>query len=231
MYETRVDRYHFNGIGKIPAVASATHGPWAKTVTAAAGSPVVANTAGELEMTLDNTNEVQNLCVNFGDVLSYDIDAIDHIEILARCSASLDAAVQIAFGLASARNDAIDSLAAAALFRLIGSNALLVETDDGTNDNDDVATGMSVSSTLKKFVINFKEGVNTKSGVPSTGGKSAVRFKASNGQGLLRPVLSNKQFDMSNYSAGLQPYFQIQKTSGTAVGSLFVKEVCVHHRF
>ena len=119
--------------------------------------------------------------------------------------ASLDTATSLAFGLCSARNDAIDSLAAHASFRLIGSNSLVVETDDSVNDNDDVATGATLVDTYKRFVIDF------------TGGKSNVKFYVDGVR-----VAASTTFDMSNYSAGLQPYVQLQKTADTNTDSVVI---------
>jgi hypothetical protein len=118
----------------------------------------------------------------------------------------LDSATSLAFGVAGARNDAIDSIAQHALFRAIGSNAIVVETDDGTTDKDDVATGASFTSTVyKKFVIDF------------TGGKSNVKFYIDGVR-----VAQSTTFDMSAYTAGVQPYFQIQKTSDANTDSFTV---------
>jgi len=90
-------------------------------------------------------------------------------------------------------------------FRLIGSNAILCETDDSVNDKDDVATGVSLSTTYKRFFIDF------------TGGKSNVKFLV-DGQ----RVATSTVFDMSNFSTGLQPYIQLQKTASTNTDSVIV---------
>ena len=122
------------------------------------------------------------------------------------------ALISLAFGLASARNDAIDSIANHASFRLIGSTAVVVESDDGTTDKDDVATGTTLGSTYKKFVIDF------------TGGKSNVKFYINDAR-----VAASTTFDMSAATSSLQPYVQIQKTAATdadAVTIDYVKVVC-----
>lgn len=227
--DVRIDRFPFVGIGKIPAVASATHGPWAKTVTGA-GSPTVAHSANGLELTMDDTDEVQNLCVNFGDVLSYDIRDLIKIEIVARFSASIPASVTAAMGISSARNDAIDSIATLAAFRIKEANAVDCETDDGTTDVDDKDAGLTALTTWQRFVIEFATGVKTNSGIPSVGGLADVRFHMDDSRGNLRRVQSGTQFDMSAATAQVQPFFQLQKTSGTDVGSMYVKELLVHHR-
>jgi len=177
---------------------------WKVADTSASGTPTytVGGINGELTVTLDSANEVQNVCVFRGDVLNHDIDNLLSIEYRIRTGGTYNAASSLAFGLCTARNDTIDSLAAHASFRLIGGNSVFVETDDGVIDRDDIATGVSLSSTYKRFYIDF------------SGGKSNVKFSI-DGQ----PVARATVFDMSNYSAGFQPYFQLQKTAATAADS------------
>ena len=164
---------------------------WLIADTSSAGTPTyVPVTPGRgVTLTHDNTNEVQNVCLYQGDKLCFDIDEIDQIRMRVKMSqATMNAASSVAFGLASARNDAIDSIAEAALFRLIGASAaVLVESDDGTTDLDDKATGQTLGTTAKDFVISF------------VAGKADVRFFI-DGQ----PVATDVTFDMSAYSGALQ---------------------------
>jgi len=180
---------------------------WDIADTSSSGTPTytVGGTNGEATLAFDNTSEIQNVCLFKSDVLNFDIDYIHSIELRVKTVASLDTATSLAFGLCSARNDAIDSLAAHASFRLIGSNSLVVETDDSVNDNDDVATGATLVDTYKRFVIDF------------TGGKSNVKFYVDGVR-----VAASTTFDMSNYSAGLQPYVQLQKTADTNTDSVVI---------
>ena len=180
---------------------------WDIADTSSSGTPTytVGGTNGEATLAFDNTSEIQNVCLFKSDVLNFDIDYIHSIELRVKTVASLDTATSLAFGLCSARNDAIDSLAAHASFRLIGSNSLVVETDDSVNDNDDVATGATLVATYKRFVIDF------------TGGKSNVKFLVDGVR-----VAASTTFDMSNYSAGLQPYVQLQKTADTNTDSVVI---------
>jgi hypothetical protein len=130
--------------------------------------------------------------------------------------------------LASARNDAIDTIGEAALFRAIANNSLVVETDDGTNNNDDVATGLTLGAAWKRFEINFAERVSTMEPPSlSLGRPSNVGFYGANDNGSLRRVASGTRFDMSNYSSGLQPFFQLQKTADTNTDNLDVLQVGV----
>lgn len=214
--------YYFRGEQALAAAGSGAGGPWVKADTSAAGAPTVGGLAGGgLRMLLASNTEVENLCVYHGDVLSFDIDDIVSAEFAVKTVATLDSATSIAFGLCSARNDDPDSLAAHASFRCIGSNAIVVETDDGTNDNDDVATGLTLGTSWKRFKIDFASR-NTTMEPPSVskGRKSNIEFYGSNDNGSLRRVASGTRFDMSNYSSGLQPYFQLQKTSDNNTDNL-----------
>lgn len=227
--QTRKIHYDFRGHLAIPATASGAGTPFVKAVTASSGTPSIGGaTGGGLSMQFTSNTQIENLCVYMGDVLPFDIDEIISVELVAKTTASLDAATSLAFGLCSARNSAIDSLTAHASFRCIGSNAVVVETDDGTNDNDDVATGLTLGSTWKRFRIDFASR-NTTIEPPSVslGRKSNIEFYGANDNGSLRRVASGTRFDMSNYSSGLQLYAQLQKTSDANTDSLSLLEACV----
>jgi hypothetical protein len=182
---------------------------WKITDTSAAGSPtygvVDGSQTGEYAITLSSTNEVQNVCLNFNDVLCWGIDSLQWVAFRVKANASYNAASSLAFGVQGDRNDAIDSIAQHASFRLIGSNSILVESDDGTTDIDDKTTGQSLAATYKWFLVDF------------TGGKQNVKFYC---DGV--PLAPSTVFDMSAYSGSLQPYVQIQKTAATATDSVTV---------
>lgn len=224
---TREYRYDFRGHQLIPATASGAGTPFVKADTSSAGSPtIVGLSGGGIRMLLDSgQTEVENLCLYMGDVLPFDIDDIIRAWFVVKTVATLDSATSLAFGLASARNDAIDSIAEAALFRCIGDNNVVVESDDGTNNNDDKATGLTLKAAWKRFEINFAER-NTTVEPPSVsvGRKSNVGFYGSNDNGSLRRVASGTRFDMSNYSSGLQLLFQLQKTSDANGDNLDILE-------
>lgn len=195
-------------LGPMTLTASPTNGDkWDIADTSSAGTPTytVGGINGEATLAFDNTSEIQNVCLFQSDVLNWDIDLVQRIEMRVKTAATLDSATSLAFGLASARNDAIDSITAHASFRLIGSNSLVVESDDGTTDKDDIATGATLADTYKKFVIDF------------TGGKSNVKFYVDGVR-----VAASTTFDMSAYTAGLQPYVQIQKTADTNTDSVVI---------
>lgn len=227
--QTRKIHYDFRGEHALAAAGSGAGSPFVKADTSSSGSPTVGGlTGGGLRLLLDDTAEVQNLCVYMGDVLPFDIDEIISVEFIAKTVASLDSTTSLAFGLCSARNDAIDSLAAHASFRCIGDNNVVVETDDGTNDNDDVATGQTLKTTWKRFRMDFASRNSTmEAPTLSLGRKSNIEFYGANDLGSLRRVASGTRFDMSNYSGGLQLYAQLQKTSDTNTDNLDILEACV----
>lgn len=192
--------------------------PWAIADTSSSGAPTYATVShsatGEVALTLASTSEVENVCLSFGDKLCFDIDNIQRFEARVKVS-SMTTGSELVFGLGSARNDTQDSVANNAWFKMVGATsttALVVETDDGTNDYDDKATGATLSTTYKKFVIDF------------TGGKSNVKFYVDGVR-----VAASTTFDMSNATSSLQPIIQIQKAANTNVDAVtidYVKVVC-----
>lgn len=187
------------------------HNGWAIKDTSAAGTPtyVTANGGGAV-LTLVNTSEEEVVTLYQGDRLPFDIDEIQSFSFLAKVS-GVDAVTTIVMGLATAQNDTEDSVTNLAWFRMEGSAStsnVVVETDDGTNDNDDKATGATLSSTLKKFTVDF------------TNGKSDVRFYIDD-----QRVAASTTFDMSNTSGQLQPFFQVHKASGTGVPAITIRKI------
>lgn len=162
-----------------------------------------------------STNEAQNACLNFGDILIFDIDNLIDVTFRVKMNqATLNAASSFAIGLQGDRADAIDSIAQHASFRLIGASAaLLVESDDGTTDRDDVTTGATLADSYKDLKISFANGTND------------VRFFV-DGQ----PVAESTTFNMSAYTGALQPYAQIQKTTATATDGFTLCDVEINYR-
>jgi len=202
----------FNGaVATFPTSADPAT-PWLVADTSSSGAPVYTKGTSEATLTLAATSEVENVCLSFGDALDIDIDDIQRVEMRVKISAStMTSGSTLVFGLGSARNDTPDSVTANAWFRMEGANSTTLvycESDDGTNDNDDKSSGVTLGTTYKEFVIDF------------TGGKSNVKFFI-DGQ----PVASTTTFDMSNYTAGLQPIVQIQKAANTNANGVVVDYV------
>jgi hypothetical protein len=207
---------YFTGHRVYSATAGSNVGHnWKITDTSSAGSPTytpidnATDSNGGLTVAFDSTNEIQNVCVNFSDVLVWDIDRLIDINFRVKMNqAAVNAATSFAFGLQGDRNDAIDTIAQHLSFRVIGSDsttAVVVESDDGTTDKDDISTGTTLINAYKNFKISFANGT------------SDVRFFI-DGQ----PVAESTTFNMSAYTGCLQPYFQLQKTAATATDGFSV---------
>lgn len=208
---------------------SATRGQGRYTIkdTSASGTPTYASTAAGMVLTLASTNEAEIVTLYASDLLFVDIDDLMSITFHGmRLSASF--ADEAVFGLASAQNDTLDSVAANCWFKAPGSNTLVAESDDGTNDIDDIATGITLSTTPRTFKIDFTTEVKTVS--PGASLNKIAAFYAEDSNGLLRRVATSKCFDMSNYSSGLQPFIQLQKASGTTTPSITCAGISVEWR-
>jgi hypothetical protein len=212
--------YDFIGSGAAFPTSADPATPWLVTDTSSAGAPTYTHgvdngestgdyAVGEAVLTLAVTTEVENVCLSFGDVLQYDINKIKGFEWRIRQGqATIDAATSISFGMTGDRDDAIDSIAAAMLFRLIGANDVVVESDDTVNNNDDVATGQVLANSYRIFKVDLAAGLTD------------VRFFMSDARGSMKRVAGSTRFDMSNYTAALQPFLQIQKTSDSNVDAV-----------
>lgn len=197
------------------------HNGWTIKDTSSAGSPTYTVVSGEgLKLTLAATSEAENLAAYQNDVLPFDLTSVQSVDIWAKV-AGIDAATVLVMGLASAQNDAPDSVATHAWVKIDGavSTSLLVaETDDGTTDTDDKATGHSLAAVFKKITIDFSNGL------------SDVRFFI---DGAEITSKARNTFSLAAAVAGttfVQPYVQLLKSSGTGVGSVTIRRFRVQYR-
>jgi hypothetical protein len=184
--------------------------PWLAVDTSAAGTPTYVRNASNAVLTLTSTSEVQNVCIAHGDALSFDIDDLQRIEFRTKVTGCTTGTI-ISFGLASARNDDPTAMTALALFKMTGATSttdVTVETDDNVTDTAPVSTGVALATVFKRFVIDF------------TGGKSNVKFYIDGVR-----VAPATTFTMAGYTAGLQPFIQIQKAANTNVDAITVDYV------
>lgn len=208
----------FNGtVATFPTSADPAT-PWLVDDVSATGTPTYTRGTSEATLTLNNDNAEVIVALHFNDALDFDIDDIQRVAMRVKIGASTFTSGSIlCFGVGSARNDTADSVTANAWFRMQGASSTTLvycETDDGTRDVDDISTGVTLGTTYKDFVIDF------------TGGKSNVKFYI-DGQ----RVCSSQTFDMSAYTAGLQPIIQIQKAANTNADSVVIDYVeIVAHR-
>jgi hypothetical protein len=102
-------------------------------------------------------------------------------------------------------------VAAAAWFRWDASLVTKCESDDTTNNEDDVATGITaVAGTYSIYRIDFTT-------------LSDVKFFIDGAR-----VAAGTTFDMSNLTAAekrMQPYFSLDKATGTGLGDMNIDYV------
>lgn len=152
--------------GSLPA-------PWGTQDTSAAGTPTLAYSddaaGGQFVLKLAADNEAEAISLYFADQLVFDSTK----KPVFKCRVKLEPDVTgaggelgdgdaIVIGLASARNATLDNVAAHAWFRLQGSASpnknILVESDDGTTDDDDNDTGSDwVANTWIELAIDMSD--------------------------------------------------------------------------
>ena len=219
-------RYDFLGAGQLNIGVAANAGPFVQAKTGTPGN--IVHALGALKLPIAATVEAEANCAYFGDDLCFDIDDIKSLRIVAKMTAiGATEVVEAVFGLASARNDNPDTIAEGIFWKVKASNVVVLESDDGTNNNDDIATGLTLSTTYREFVLDFSSGVLPRSPLEggSVGGKSHVLASMSDSNGKLIPVCRSTVFDLSNYAGGLQLIAQIYKSSADDTGTLYIKSI------
>jgi hypothetical protein len=194
---------------------------WTIADTSSSGTPTylcITEDGGAAKLTLAATSEAENVCLYQNDVLPFDLRMLQRVDFIAKV-AGVDANSVVVFGVGSARADDEDTVAVNAWFKLEGAtdtSALVVETDDGTNDNNDVATGTTLAAVYKKCSIDFSQGV------------SDVRFFVDGER-----VAASTTFDMSSATAGanVQLMAQVSKASGTGTPSITIAKVEAQYKY
>lgn len=174
---------------------------------------------GVVAIILDSDNNAEVGAIHFGDNLCLSVAQGLIFETrltFTTLPTTGTETVQAAFGLASAHNTSLDSVATNIWFRVesAANTALLWETDDGNTDDDDNSTGITlVASTYNTYRIDCSS--------PLTG----IKFYVDN-------VLVGTSGDMStNLSAGeakVQPYFNLSKavsSANTGTGTMLIDYV------
>jgi hypothetical protein len=194
---------------------------WTIADTSSSGTPTylcATEDGGSAVLTIAATSEAENVCLYFNDVLPWDLALLQHVKIVAKVS-GIDSVTTLVMGVGNARNDTPDSVGVNAWFRMEGSAStsnVVVETDDNTTDNDDKATGQTLSSTYKTFLIDFSQGL------------ADVRFFIEGER-----VAASTTFNMSAVTAGqnVQPIIQIQKASGTGTPAVTIALIEAQYKY
>ena len=179
-------------------------------VNDATEAPVAASHMGEFALGIAATSEAEDAVLYFGDALNFDIDKLQYFR--ARVKFALPGSgVKAVVGMASAHDLDKDTIAASAWLSLDAALAAKAESDDGVNNNDDKTAQTLVAGTYYLLEIDFRDTADVKFYIDGT------------------QVATGTTFDMSNYTAGLQPYASLDKASGTGTGTItldFVEIVC-----
>lgn len=161
--------------------------------------------------TFDATNENQEAgIVNQNNVLAWDISKGLVIEFRAALTVLPTLVAEAHLGvLGESQVDdkqiaAADDYAEHACFVADGSGAIVIYTDDGTNDNDAVATGVTVlAGAYHVYRIDFTDDENVKFYIDGDS------------------VAGTTTFDMSDIASPLvQPYVNMTKHDGAGLGTL-----------
>ncbi len=195
---------------------------WRVADTSSGGTPtyavITAVDGGAMQLLLDNTSEVQNVCMYQNDILLYDWAKIQWCEWTVKMAAAAVSNDTITWGLANARNDTIASITEKILFKILASTSttnVVIDTKDGTTAVTGTSTATSVGvDTFKKYTIDF------------TNGLSDVRFFIDGSR-----VCTTTTFNFSGVTSGnnCQLFCQVQKASGTTVPDFRVSRVAIQY--
>lgn len=192
---------------------------WTVKDTSSSGTPTYLCTSGAgMVLTLTSTSEAQIVTMYHNDVLQFPLQDIVSCEFALKVS-GIDAVTTLVAGMASAQNDAADSVATHAWFRMEGSastTALVTESDDGTTDDDDNSTGSSLSSTLRRLKVDFRNRLDD------------VRFYV---DGSRRSSANTFNMEAAADPTYLQPFIQIQKASGTGTPAVTIRSCTIVYRY
>ncbi len=196
---------------------------WTVKDTSAAGAPTfttIDSDSGQLKITLEATDEIQVVTMYHNDIESFLQENIQSVswDVLV---AGIDLLTVLSVGIASDQADDEDAITESAWFKMEGATStsnLVVESDDGTNDNNDVATGQTLAGTLKRLEINFEFGVED------------VRFYVEDSNGQRVRVADGTTFDLSNFTGRLQPFIQLSKPSGTGIPSVTIDNFRIQYK-
>lgn len=168
---------------------------------------------GACLMPLDATSEEQETGLTMNNIRTFDLNASLVCEIRAEVVTLPTSLSDITWGMAGDYNKAVASITELAVFKVDGSGALLIDTDDTTNDNRGTATSTTlVAGTNYVFRIDFRT-------------LSDVKFFVNGSR-----QASGTTFDMSSLStaeAMMQPHMLGYKASGTGLGELRVSDVTI----
>ncbi|MFA5410085.1 MAG: hypothetical protein WC343_15025 [Bacilli bacterium] len=177
----------------------------------ATGAIVADSSNGQFLLHLAATEEAEDAVLYCGDNKTFDVGNGLIFEARVNMAVAPGTGVCGVLGMCGDHNLDKDSVTEAAWFRFDASLVCKVESDDTTNDNDDIATGhTAVAGTYDIYRIDFTD-------------LTDVKFFINGSR-----VAAGTTFDMSNLTAGeqqMQPYFSLDKASGAALGDMNIDYV------
>ena len=166
---------------------------------------------GQFLLHLAATNEAEDAVLYMGDNKTFDVGNGLIFEARVDLAVVPGTGVVAVWGMCGDHNLDKDSATEAAWFRCDASAVVKAETDDTTNNNDDVATGVTATAgTYKIYRIDFTT-------------LSDVKFFIDGAR-----VASGTTFDMSNLTAAeqqMQPYFSLDKGATVGLGDMNIDYV------
>ena len=196
--------YFDDFLGAVPVgvTANDTKNGWGIVdVGAAASISTVRQPNGVVRLALAITNEPEDAVLYWADQCAVDVGQAAIMEFYAGLpTMPVSTGTSIVMGMAGLHNLDKDTMTEGAWFRLQGTAALLCESDDTANNNDDISAATTlVAGTWYLFKIDFTTIAD-------------VKFYVNDIQ-----VATATTFDMSNLTATeavMQPYFSLDKPSG-----------------
>ena len=189
---------------------------WAVVDVGDATEAMVADTAtGVFRTHLHATSEAEDAVLYWGDQTT--ISVLNDVQFETRVNVSTlpTTGVRGVFGMCGDHNLAKDSVAESAWFSMSASGVLNCQTDDTTNDETASSGTTVVAGTYYIFRIDFSV-------------ISDVKFYINGVR-----VATSTTYDMSNLTATeafFQPYYSLDKASGTGVGDIDIDYVAIWGR-
>lgn len=201
--------------------ATPGHNGWTIKDTSSAGAPTylcATEDGGAAVLTMAADEEVEILTLYQNNVLPFDLRTISHVWWVAKVAA-IASNTTLTFGVANAQNDDEDAVTVSSWFRMEGATsttAIVVETDDATNETSKVATGKTLAAVYKKCLIDFSQGLGD------------IRFFIDGER-----VAKGTTFTMASVAAGqnVQPFIQLQKASSTNVAAITIAQFGITYKW
>ena len=183
-------------------------------VGANATATVVAvnNSNGQFLLHIHVDNEAEDVVLYQPSNRTFDVGNGLIFEAKIDMAVAVEAGVRGVAGMSGPHNLDKDLTVNSAWFSWAGSQVILCETDDATNNNDAVLTGVTAVAGIPNiYRIDFTTLADVKFFI------DGVR------------VASGTTFDMSNLTVGgtriMQPYFSLDKAAGAVVGDMNIDYV------